>query len=270
MDFTSISSQVVILCFKDDERKLNLKHIKRVQQQAEVICVSEPSHGLETLASRQVAMVIYDPNMKKMDGLEFIKRVRTVSPDTVRVLINCSNEPDLIVNAIDQGKVWKCITWPWETAELDRVIEEGLEYWKRMQKQKERPVIERPDFYLQLVKKITDLLNQSENLDYILKETVNIIESSLHYDVVSIYLWDEQTEELVLKATRGLNLDPENPVRLKSNEGLTGYVYQTRRSLVALPASRHQHYKYIPGIGEENLESYTKLKNLMVNLLELI
>nr|NIT14556.1 GAF domain-containing protein [Candidatus Dadabacteria bacterium] len=127
--------------------------------------------------------------------------------------------------------------------------------------------IDRSDFHLKVVQEIGDLINRTSGLNNILDQVVNKIGDALHFDIVSIYLWDENSERLVLKATRGLKVDLANPIKLKSSEGLTGYVFTSRRSLIAMPASEHPYYKYFPEIGEEEYESYIGLPIQLQNRL---
>jgi phosphotransferase system enzyme I (PtsP) len=125
--------------------------------------------------------------------------------------------------------------------------------------------IDRADFHLKIVQEISDLVNQSIGLDPILKNIANKVGDSLHFDVVSIYLWDKQSNELILRATRGLSVASDHPIRLKPDEGLTGLVYETRRSLIVMPASHHPRYRYFPDIGEEEYESYIGVPILLQN-----
>ncbi len=125
--------------------------------------------------------------------------------------------------------------------------------------------IDRADFHLKIVQEISDLVNQSTGLNTILKNIVMKVGDSLHFDVVSVYLLDKQKQELVLRSTRGLHVDPEHPITLKPEEGLTGHVYETRRALVAMPASHHPRYRYFPEIGEEEYESYIGVPILLQN-----
>ncbi|HEX3037088.1 MAG TPA: phosphoenolpyruvate--protein phosphotransferase [Thermodesulfobacteriota bacterium] len=129
----------------------------------------------------------------------------------------------------------------------------------------DRALVERADFHLKIVQEISELVNQSRGLDNILKDIANKIGDSLHFDVVSIYLWDKQGGKLVLRSTRGLKVNPDYPIRLKPDEGLTGLVYETRRSLVVMPASQHPRYKYFSDIGEEEYESYIGVPILLQN-----
>ncbi len=111
-------------------------------------------------------------------------------------------------------------------------------------------------FHLKVVHEISDLINKSVGLNTILSRVVRKISSSLHYDVVSIYVWDESREVLRLVANTGLQVKQKSYIFLHSDEGLTGMVHRTKIPLVSMPASKHKNYKYFPEIGEEEYESY--------------
>jgi phosphotransferase system enzyme I (PtsP) len=130
---------------------------------------------------------------------------------------------------------------------------------------KENIAIERADYHLKIVHEISDLVNQAVGLNTILNGVVNKISDSLHFDVVSVYIWDDNNRELLLRSTRGLNIDPGNPVSLKPEEGLTGLVYETRRTLIAMPASGHPRYKYFEEIGEDEFESFIGVPIILQN-----
>jgi phosphotransferase system enzyme I (PtsP) len=130
---------------------------------------------------------------------------------------------------------------------------------------KENIAIERADYHLKIIHEISDLVNQAVGLNTILNGVVNKISDSLHFDVVSVYIWDDNRGELILRSTRGLNIDPGNPVSLKPDEGLTGLVYETRRTSIVMPASAHPRYKYFEEIGEEEFESFIGVPIILQN-----
>jgi phosphotransferase system, enzyme I, PtsP len=130
---------------------------------------------------------------------------------------------------------------------------------------KENIAVERADYHLKIVHEISDLVNQAVGLNTILNGVVNKISDSLHFDVVSVYIWDDNKRELLLRSTRGLNVDPGNPVSLKPDEGLTGLVYERRRTLIVMPASAHPRYKYFEEIGEEEFESFIGVPIILQN-----
>ncbi|MEE8135552.1 MAG: phosphoenolpyruvate--protein phosphotransferase [Thermodesulfobacteriota bacterium] len=127
-------------------------------------------------------------------------------------------------------------------------------------------LIDRADFHLKIVQEISDLVNKSTGLNRILKKVVSKIASSLHFDVVSVYIWDEEHKQLFLRSTKGLSVNPQkDPISLKPDEGLTGLVFETSRSLTVMPASEHSSYKYFPEIGEEEYESYIGVPIILQN-----
>lgn len=129
-----------------------------------------------------------------------------------------------------------------------------------------KATIERADFHLKIVKEISELVNQSTGLNTVLKKVVSKIGGSLHFDVVSVYLWDSEKGVLSLRSTKGLSVDPlKHPITLSPEEGLTGLVYQTSRPLTVMPASKHKRYRYFPEIGEEEYESYIGVPILLQN-----
>ena len=67
------------------------------------------------------------------------------------------------------------------------------------------------------------LLAGSDNIEDFLQNTVVMVSRHLNAEVGSIYLYDEQANELILKATIGLNPAAVEKVRMKIDEGLVGY-----------------------------------------------
>lgn len=127
-------------------------------------------------------------------------------------------------------------------------------------------LINRADFHLKIVQEISELVNTSNSLNNILKKVVNNIASSLNLDVVSVYLLNREENVLSLRATKGLNVNPlKTPINLNPDEGLTGLVYETARSITVMPASEHPRYRYFPEIGEEEYESYIGVPILLQN-----
>jgi len=126
-------------------------------------------------------------------------------------------------------------------------------------------IIDKEHLHLKIVHEISDIINQSSGLETILNSVVNKIGVSLNFDVVSIYILNDNKKHLQLKATRGLIVDKKNNITLLPEEGLTGLVFTSMRTLNVTPASAHPNYKYFPEIGEEKYESYIGIPILLHN-----
>ena len=96
----------------------------------------------------------------------------------------------------------------------------------------------------------------SDNIEAFLQQIVAMVSDHMDADVCSIYLYDEDFQELVLKATIGLNPDLINHTKLKIGEGLVGLAVQQKSALCEKNASMNPHFKLIPGMNEESYQSF--------------
>jgi phosphotransferase system, enzyme I, PtsP len=119
-----------------------------------------------------------------------------------------------------------------------------------------KPLQGRPEFHLKVVKEVSGIVNSSQKLATVLSRVVDHLAQSLQFDVVSVYLWNDHTNLLVLKASHGLKFDEKFPITMRADEGLTGLVFQQKKVVNISPASSHPRYKYFPDSGEWAYESY--------------
>jgi len=96
----------------------------------------------------------------------------------------------------------------------------------------------------------------STSLEEFLQKIVEMIAHHMKSDVCSVYLFYDDTQELILKATKGLNQDFIGNVRLKLSEGLTGLALEELCPICERNASQNSNFRYFPGLGEECYESF--------------
>ena len=106
------------------------------------------------------------------------------------------------------------------------------------------------------VGEITDLFEDTPSLDACLQKIVVMVSEHMKSDVCSIYLFYEDKEELVLKATKGLHPDSIGHVKMKLGEGLTGLTLKKLRPIREAQAQDSPSFRFFPGIGEEKYESF--------------
>ncbi len=100
------------------------------------------------------------------------------------------------------------------------------------------------------------LLTGSSNIENFLQRTVVMVSRHLHADVCSIYLYEDSSRELVLKATIGLNPEAVNHIRMRPGEGLVGYTLIKQQPICEGSAGRNPQFKYFEESGEERFESF--------------
>ncbi|MCA9400751.1 MAG: phosphoenolpyruvate--protein phosphotransferase [Candidatus Omnitrophica bacterium] len=103
---------------------------------------------------------------------------------------------------------------------------------------------------------LSGLFHDSNSLEVFLQKIVEMIANHMHCDVCSIYLYYENRQELLLKATIGLNNNFISSISLKLGEGLTGLALKELRPICERQASTNPNFRYFPGLGEEKFESF--------------
>lgn len=102
---------------------------------------------------------------------------------------------------------------------------------------------------------LSDIFHDTPSMDAFLRSIVELIAGHMAADVCSIYLYYEDRNELVLKATKGLNPDSVNNVKLTLGEGLTGKALKELRPIREGEAGKTPGFRFFPGIGEERYQS---------------
>lgn len=101
---------------------------------------------------------------------------------------------------------------------------------------------------------LAGLFEKSQSLEDFLQTVVNIVAYHMRAAVCSVYLYEEDSQELVLTATQGLSIQKQ--VRLKLGEGLTGTALQELRAIREGSGFKNPNFKFIPGISEEQYQAF--------------
>ena len=106
------------------------------------------------------------------------------------------------------------------------------------------------------ISELSNLFSGSNSLENFLSRTVEMVAKHMNSDVCSIYLYSEDTQELILKATIGLNQVLIGNIKMSCDEGLTGLAIKELRPICERNASKNLSFRYFPELGEEMYESF--------------
>ena len=59
-------------------------------------------------------MIISDQRMPEMTGVEFLRRVKELYPETIRIVLSGYSDIQSITAAINEGAIYKFLSKPWE------------------------------------------------------------------------------------------------------------------------------------------------------------
>ncbi|HGL6714867.1 response regulator [Burkholderia contaminans] len=112
----------------DDEPSV-LSALRRVFRPAgyEILTAESGEAALEVLASTEVDLIVSDMRMPGMSGAEFLARARSLYPDTMRILLTGYAEIASVVQAVNDGGVYRYLNKPWDDHDLLLTLEQALE-----------------------------------------------------------------------------------------------------------------------------------------------
>jgi response regulator RpfG family c-di-GMP phosphodiesterase len=107
------------ILFVDDD-PLVLEGLGRALHHEFTACVAEgPEVGLEMLRKDgPYVAVVSDMRMPVMDGAEFLVRVRTLAPDTIRVMLTGYANMEAAMRAVNEGRIFRFLNKPTTTEDL--------------------------------------------------------------------------------------------------------------------------------------------------------
>ncbi len=113
----------------DDEPDMVLTIKALLRTEYNVLGATRAAEGLEILQHEPVQIVMSDQRMPEMTGVEFLSRLRELYPDTVRLLFTGYADHQTVVDAINQGNVYRYVTKPWKQHELQEVLRQAAEHY---------------------------------------------------------------------------------------------------------------------------------------------
>lgn len=107
----------------DDEEVIRSVMARTLRKEGyEVRLAANPHEGLAILAHEPIDLVIADHLMPEMTGLDFLKIVRDRFPNCVRLMLTGHADVDVVVQAINEGEIYRLVTKPWDDAELKATL----------------------------------------------------------------------------------------------------------------------------------------------------
>ncbi len=87
--------------------------------------------GLKILTEQgPFAVVVSDLKMPEMNGIEFLSKVKALSPDTVRMMLTGYADLQTAIEAVNEGNVFRFLTKPCPPDKLALAIGEGLKQYE--------------------------------------------------------------------------------------------------------------------------------------------
>jgi signal transduction histidine kinase len=120
----------------DDEPHLVDSVQDLLRRDYRVLGATRAIDGLKILEREKVHIVMTDQRMPEMSGVEFLKRLRVLHPETVRLLFTAYSDLETVTEAINEGSVYRYITKPFDDQELHAVLRQAAEHYDLLSERK--------------------------------------------------------------------------------------------------------------------------------------
>jgi FixJ family two-component response regulator len=104
-----------------------------------VLTAESAAAGLDLLAApdAEVAVVVSDMRMPRMDGAAFLARARHVSPRTVRLVLTGYAELGAAIAAVNDGQIFRFLTKPCPAPRLVAAVDDAVAQYRLLEAERE-------------------------------------------------------------------------------------------------------------------------------------
>ncbi len=89
--------------------------------------VPSAEEALAIARDKDVSVIVTDQRMPRMTGLDLLRAARDVRPDAVGIIITAYTDVDVLIEAINLGRIYRYVTKPWDSKELRGILVQAIE-----------------------------------------------------------------------------------------------------------------------------------------------
>ncbi|MGB9300935.1 MAG: ATP-binding protein [Anaerolineae bacterium] len=210
------------------------------------LCATDGEEALHLALTQQPDLIILDLQMPKMEGFDVLEALRGKGREIPTIIITAHGSEGVAMQAFRLG-VRDYFPKPFKATEIMEAVERSLaEVRLRKEKQKLAERVEEVNRQLeQRLKELTILYGISKSVTSLLdldRLLTRIVEATMYVtgaEEISLFLLDDETEELQLRAVQGLGESEARPVRRSVDNAVVRQVMATGQvAMIQTPRKR--------------------------------
>jgi len=111
----------------DDEPEITESVSDLLEPDYEVLTAHSADEALGMLDANGVAVILTDQRMPNGTGAELLARSLDVAPETTRILFTGYSDISAVIEAVNEGHVYRYVAKPWHPEELRAIVRQGME-----------------------------------------------------------------------------------------------------------------------------------------------
>jgi len=174
------------ILYVDDEEQNLISFKATFRREYNILTALSGEEGLEIARNNHVDLIITDQRMPEMTGIQFLEKIIPEQPDSIRMILTGFSDIEVIIKAINTGRVFRYITKPWDQNELRMTIENARQLYNLQKSNK--------DLVIELKHKVEEQEKTLKLFSKYVPET--IVDKTLHSTKDSIF--DGELKEIAV------------------------------------------------------------------------
>jgi response regulator RpfG family c-di-GMP phosphodiesterase len=116
----------------DDEPEILFSLRGLLRTEFELHTAESGAEALDVLRRRPIHAIMTDQRMPNMTGVELLRRAKEERPEAVRIVFTGYADIKAVIDAVNQGEIYRYLTKPWDPDELVAVFSQACEYYDRL------------------------------------------------------------------------------------------------------------------------------------------
>lgn len=111
----------------DDEVEITKSLFRQFRRKYNVFVANNAEEALPILENEDIQVVLSDQRMPGMSGISFFSAIKDQYPDALKLILTGYSDIEVVIEAINEGQVFRYLTKPWNPVELNLAIEQAFE-----------------------------------------------------------------------------------------------------------------------------------------------
>jgi len=119
------------ILYIDDEKKSLKAFTRAFRDRFRILTAVNAADGYQLLRQHrdEIALLMTDQRMPGEKGVEFLQRARRLHPKAIRILTTAYSDPDVAIEAVNSGAIYKYVTKPWDVPQLEAILKHACEFF---------------------------------------------------------------------------------------------------------------------------------------------
>lgn len=119
------------ILFVDDDPNILQGYKRALRKEFDIHIAEGGREGLNILqAENDFAVIVSDMRMPGMDGIQFLKYVKKLAPDSVRMMLTGNADQQTAMDAVNEGSIFRFMTKPCEPETFAAALNAGIEQYR--------------------------------------------------------------------------------------------------------------------------------------------